>query len=162
MSDQPLTTGNELIALLGQGASLTKADIQQAGEQFAEGVLNAGMVSPLEAMIRLRALRDAIDTAVKAIEPAAMTEAERDPKETLLGVSWQVRNGRASYDYSHDAVWAEMKASETAVANQRKAREAFLKSLDREMVDPETGEIVAPAQVKGVSASVLALLYPKS
>ena len=39
----------------------------------------------------------------------------------------------------------EMKTSETAVADQRKAREKFLQSLDKEMVDPDTGEIISPA-----------------
>lgn len=140
---------------------LTKLHIAEAGAQLAATLLDAGEMTPLSAYIKLRALRDALDEALTAVQPAAFDQAERDPHETLHGVAWQVRNGRTTYDYSHDAAWAELQAGEKAVAERRKAREQFLRSLDREMVDPETGEFVSPAAVKSVGSAVLALTFPK-
>lgn len=142
---------------------LTKAEIAASGQQLAEHVLDAGEQSPLAALIQLRALRDAIDHAIKGLEVAAMDEAAQYGRNDAnwRGVGFTVRNGRTVYDYSHDPAWAEMKAQETAVAEQRKAREKFLQALPGEMVDPDTGEFIAPATIKNVTSSVLALTFPK-
>jgi uncharacterized protein involved in exopolysaccharide biosynthesis len=142
---------------------LTKAAIQQAGEMYATQLLDAGDESPLKALIKLRALHDAVGAAIKELQDAATEEAERYGRDdsVLYGVKFQVRGGSTRYDYSHDPVWAEIKASETAVADQRKAREAFLKTLQKDMVDPDTGEFISPAKVSSVGNGALALTFPK-
>jgi hypothetical protein len=142
---------------------LTKAAIQEAGRSFALDLLDAGEKSPLDALLQLRALRDAIDVAVDEIQDAAMDEAQAYGRDDSVrfGVRFQVRGGSTRYTYDHDSVWAEMKASETAVADQRKAREKFLQALSQEMVDPITGEFVSPAVVTGVGTPTLALTFPK-
>lgn len=140
---------------------LTKAGIADAGARMAQIVDENGDVNPLSAYIRLRALRDAIDVALDGLKGTALDAAERDPQESLHGVSWQIRVGATKYDYGNDPVWAELQASEKATAGQRRKREAFLKSLPNDMVDPETGEFVSPAAVVDVGAATLALIFPK-
>lgn len=142
---------------------LTKTAIRNAGLSYARELLEEGEKSPLDAFLQLRALRDAIDEAVKEIQDAAMDEAQAygQADSIRFGVKFQARYGSPRYDYSHDAVWAEMKASETAVAEQRKTREKFLQALPQEMIDPDTGEFISPAVVAGVGAPTLALTFPK-
>ena len=60
-----------------------------------------------------------------------------------------------------DTAWADAKSRETAVANERKAREKFLRTLTDELVNPETGEYVEPARVTGIGKPSLALTFPK-
>ncbi|MBK7914670.1 MAG: hypothetical protein IPJ94_00100 [Chloroflexi bacterium] len=54
-----------------------------------------------------------------------------------------------------------MKASEAAVAEQRKAREKFLQMLPGDMVDPATGEFVSPAVQLTMGNRTIALTFPK-
>ncbi|MCP4424441.1 MAG: hypothetical protein GY803_08125 [Chloroflexi bacterium] len=145
-----------------QNIPLTKHAIVAAGTDFANQFLDAGEANPLDTVIKLRALRDAISHAIKTMESEAMDEAERyGDDRSRFGVRFQVRSGATKYGYDHDSVWAEMRAQETAVANQRKAREKFLRTLDKEMVDPETGEFIAPARMKSLGNTTLALTFPK-
>ena len=142
---------------------LTKTAVRRAGIDFASQLLDAGEQSPLDAYMKLRALKDAIDVALDTLADGAMGEAQAygQADSIRFGVKFQVRGGSTRYDYGHDAVWAEMKASEAAIAEQRKARELFLRSLPGEMVDPETGEFVSPAVVTDVGAPTLALTFPR-
>lgn len=153
------STGTRLVTM--SDVPMTKRGIQMAADNFANAIMDDGRDTPLSAYMKLRALADIIEQAARAIQPYALEQAERDPGETLHGVGWQVRNGRTTYDYSHDAAWGQLQASERSVAEMRKAREAFLRGLGREMVDPATGEYVSPAEVKSVGAPVLALTFPK-
>lgn len=148
--------------LIPRDIPLTKTAIAATGQQYAQQLLDAGDQSPLAALIQLRALRDAIDHAIKGLEDEAMDEADQSGSAaSWRGVKATVRSGRTLYDYSHDPVWAEMKASETAVAEQRKQREKMLQALTGEMVDPDTGEFITPATIKNMTRSVLALTFPK-
>lgn len=142
---------------------LTKAAIEAAGTRYAEALLDEGKQEVLPAYMRLRALRDAIDQALKTLESGAMDEAEMYPKgdRQRLGVKFQVRDGRQLWDFSHDTTWQMHKEQERLEAEARKKRETFLKALDQEVVDPTTGEFVTPAVVKGYAKSALALTFPK-
>lgn len=150
---------NDLVKL--QDGPLTKAAIQQAGQGYAEALLEEWALPPLSAYVRLRALRDALDAALAEVEGAAMDAADLNPGETVHGVKVVMRNGASRWDYSHDAAWGEMKASEAAVAEQRKAREKFLQMLPDDMVDPATGEFVSPAVQLTMGNRTIALTFPK-
>lgn len=140
---------------------LTKQAIAIVGEQIGNTILDAGQVTPLSAYVKLRGLRDAIDAAMRQISPDALDEAEANPGNTMHSVKYQVRDGRITYGYNHDQIWTGLKAGEKAMADQRKGREAFLRNMDREMVDPASGEFIESAKVKKVGDSVLALTFPK-
>lgn len=151
---------NDMIKL---GALMTKREIARAGTDYANKILDLGETNPLDAVIQLRALRDAVDRALDLLQDAAIDEAEmygRDDSERF-GVKFQVRNARTYYEFDHDTKWAEIKAAEQELAEQRKKREKFLCSLEDAVVDPETGEFVEPARIKSVAKTSLALTYPK-
>lgn len=113
-------------------------------QTFVSEVLNfvlEGNVNPIE-----------IETYFKAIETVAgairknpkfkeclMDEVDKHPgREFRYGNAIIVSASRTTYDYSDDEEWKKLDA-------KRKKREAFLKNLDREMADPETGELIRPA-----------------
>ena len=95
-----------------QNIPLTKTTIAQVGDELATTLLDDGLVSPLEALIKLRAMRDVVDRMLGIITDYALEDATRmlDDDKTLLGVGVQLRNGRTIYAYDHDPVWAYMKA----------------------------------------------------
>lgn len=57
------------------GIPLTKSKIEATGASFANQILDAGETSPLDAMIKLRALRDVINKAILTLESDEMDEA---------------------------------------------------------------------------------------
>lgn len=146
--------------------TMTKSAIAQRGAELADAILDDGDTDPLSALVKLRAIQDVVAAAIDGVKDAAMTQAEQWDEGpgrgvSVLGVSVRLTNGASRWDYSHDAVWGEMKASETAVADQRKAREKFLQALPQEMVDPDTGEIVSPAVQLSLGNRTIALTFPK-
>jgi len=143
---------------------MTKSAIQTAGARYAQELLDMGEHDPLAAYIQLRALKDAVDTAVKALEPDAMNRAEEYSRDARveMGVRFQVRSGRELWDYSHDQKWQEFRTKEQEWAKQRKEWESVLRGLSGdELVNPATGEYVTPANLKGYAKSSLALTFPK-
>lgn len=157
---------NDKASLIPLPQTMTKAAIAARGAELAEAILDGGDVTPLEALVKLRAIQDVVAAAIDGVKDAAMTQAEQWDEGpgrgvSVLGVGIRLSNGAARWDYSHDPVWGEMKASETAVADQRKAREKFLQSLDKEMVDPDTGEIISPAVQLSLGNRTIALTFPK-
>lgn len=143
--------------------ALTKASIQEAGKRYAQILLDDGESDILTAYIRLRALKAAVDSALTEIVSQAMDEADRYSRDDrmLLGVKFRNQGGWEQYDFSHDSAWQECKKTEVTAAEARKKREAFLKALREEMIDPKTGEIVSPAVVTGYTSSTLALTFPE-
>lgn len=142
--------------------AINAADIEQAAQLLA-GMVEDGLVSALETYVRFRALHDALAQALERIAPQAVEEAEMDVtrERQRFGVGVQVRPGRVTFDYSGDAVWDGLMAQERALAAQRKVREALLQAMTADLVDPQTGEFVPAARVKGVSRPVLALTFAK-
>ncbi|MBK7914671.1 MAG: hypothetical protein IPJ94_00105 [Chloroflexi bacterium] len=84
---------NDLVKL--QDGPLTKAAIQQAGQGYAEALLEEWALPPLSAYVRLRALRDALDAALAEVEGAAMDAADLNPGETVHGVRSSCATARA-------------------------------------------------------------------
>jgi hypothetical protein len=104
---------------------------------------------PLEAYIRLKAMRDTIDLAMDKIKGQAKEEAMKYQGENdKCGAKFKYQEGARTFDYSSDVVWQKLK-------DQIKEREDFLKGLKKEMADTETGEIVQPPIVKYKSDSIL-------
>lgn len=145
---------------------MTKAGIAARGAALADSIMEDGMNQPIEALVKLRAIKEAVDAAIKELEPAAMDQADQwndgpGRGANVMGVRIDVRNGAAKWDYSHDQAWQEAKAKEAEAAAARKKREEFLKALEGEMVDPQTGEFVTPAVQTSLGSRSLALTFPK-
>ena len=143
--------------------SLTKAAIAKAGEDFALAILDDGNVDILTAYMRLRATKMAIEAALDTMLIDASDEAELYPPadRERLGVRFKTGGGYELWDYSHDGEWKAIKAKEKELAALRKKREGFLKGMESRMVNPNTGEFIEPAAVKGFAKRSLALTFPK-
>ena len=109
---------------------------------------------------QLHFMRKAVDKAINELKNDALNEAQQDMR-IAPGVTFQVRNGSEQWDYSHDQTWNDLKAKEKGIKAQIKAREEFLRALKEELVDPETGEYVSPAQLTGYGKQTLALTYER-
>lgn len=151
---------NDIDIDLGPVTDLTKSGLTNKGAQYALDILDAGDVSPMDFLIRLRAVQIALEEAIAVATEAAIPQAEQDSGETLHGVKFEYRRGSARYDFSGDTAWNELKAHETEAANGRKAREKMLKNLTDRVIDPETGEYIDPPVVT-YGASTVALTFPK-
>lgn len=143
--------------LVIRDAPLTKTAVAQLGARIADAITEEH--SALDAFVRLRAMRDALDAALGEIESDAMNEATSG--ETLHGVKVQVRNGAARWDYAHDSQWQAIKNQEAALAEARKLREQFLQRLPADLVDPDTGEYIVPAVQVTMGNRTIALTFPK-
>jgi hypothetical protein len=138
-------------------APLTKTAVAQLGARIADVITEE--YSALDAFVRLRAMRDALDAALGQLERDAMNEATSG--DTLHGVKVQVRNGASRWDYAHDGQWQAIKSQEAALAEARKLREQFLQRLPADLVDPDTGEFVSPAVQTAMGNRTIALTFPK-
>lgn len=138
----------------------TKAGIAQRAADLAE-TLSANE-EPLTALVKLRALRAILDDVLARLESDAITAAEYEGRNTnRLGVTIAVHNGRTLYAYDHDAKWQAAKTAEATAAAERKNRENLLRTLKDEMIDPDTGEIISPAEVRGWTKTAVAVTFPK-
>lgn len=132
---------------------LTKAQQDQVAASIAENLLDNN--NPLEAFIKLKAFEEVFKKVKSQIDEEAMKEADKYGKgqHVLNGVAFQVKNGRAVYDFSDDEEHAKLK-------QDLKDRETFLKSIKSPMVDPETGVLASPAKVKHAKDSI-SITFPK-
>jgi len=142
---------------------LTKSNIAQTGSDYAKQLLNDGNLAPLAEYIRLKAIGESIKAAMSELKTAAIDEAGRYGRDdsTIGGVKFAVRSGRDTYSYTHDAMWNTIKSEEKSLAADRVKREGFLRTMETEMADPLTGEIISPAFVSKYGEEVLAITFPK-
>lgn len=104
----------------------------------------SGDINPIEVELYLKALESVIDNVRKDIDYKYAVNSEADKyseKKFSVGSALVERSSKTTYDYSQDSTWAELK-------KKLSEREAMLKGLPSEMVDPETGEIATPPSKK--------------
>ena len=157
---------DELTMLQLIPVSLTKDGIQATADALAQYILEQGDQPPLMMWVKLRSLKDVIDGAIKGIEADAMAQAElwdegNGRGAIVLGAKVGVTNGAAKYEYSHDGAWSDLDAAIKVLSQKKKDREAFLKSLEQELVDPQTGELISPAIQLSLGNRSISLTIPK-
>lgn len=107
---------------------LSKTNARAAAEQVINRVTE-GEQYALETLAKLTFLSEIIDTAMKAIRPMAVDEAEQYGKQPISvgGVGFQVKEVGVKYDYSHDDEWNELKKQADAAALMLKQCEERLR-----------------------------------
>ena len=107
---------------------LSKTNARAAAEQVINRVSD-GEQYALETLAKLTFLSEIIDTAMKAIRPMAVDEAEQYGKQPISvgGVGFQVKEAGVKYDYSHDDEWQELKKQADAAALMLKQCEERLR-----------------------------------
>ncbi len=122
-----------------------KDGIKAFAKAVVTELMDSGDWNPLEIAVRVNAI-EKIMKAVKAdttFMDACFDEAELQPSKQFVyeGVT-VTKTSSASLDYSGDKTWLKLKEVETKAADERKRREAVLKTLkDRTNVD---GKICYP------------------
>ena len=107
---------------------LSKTNARAAAEQVINRVADGDQYA-LETLAKLTFLSEIIDTAMKAIRPMAVDEAEQYGKQPISvgGVGFQVKEAGVKYDYSHDDEWKELKKQADAAALMLKQCEERLR-----------------------------------
>lgn len=123
----------------------TKAEVESWVASTVESILS-GKRNPLDIAIKLKVMEDIVKSlrANKDVKDFIMDEAQKHGKSFAFdgAVISIVETGR--YDYSLDKQWSEMNNELNLKKEILKIRENTLKNLDKEMADPETGEIYTP------------------
>ena len=125
---------------------ICRSEIQDFIDQSVESILS-GRFNPLEIEIKLKAMEEIIKglRGNQDIKDFAIDEAEKYGKSfDFAGAKFSIAE-IAKYDYSADSGWRELDNEIKLKTEHRKMREKLLRDLDKEVADPETGEMVTPA-----------------
>ena len=131
--------------------SLSKSQIDLFTQRVLEEV-DSGMYNPLTIHLCLKAMEELTKRIKEGIAEQVLLEAEKYGKSfEYMGSKVQLSE-RRTYDYSDDGTWSELEKA-------KKKREELLKYLSAPLADPETGEMIFPAQFK--VTPVISITLPK-
>jgi len=143
----------------------SKKYIQEGANRVIE-IVNEGEICPLKVATALKAMELAIKTIKEGISEAVENEAAKESVNTFErnGHSYNVRNS-SRYDYSdcNDPVMLRLSKREVEISEERKDREAFLKTIKSSMtiVDDETGEMAEVYPPVKLSKTIVAITLAK-
>ena len=131
--------------------NLTRTQIDSFARKALDEI-DSGLYNPLEIHLCLKAMEELVKQLKKGIADQAFSEAEKYGKEFDYRGAKIRLSERRSYNFSKDFIWSE-------ISKQKKQREEMLKHLSDPVADPETGEMIFPAQVK--ITSVISIFLPR-
>ena len=139
--------------------------VELFSNQLEQSLLN-GEIEPLELAIYLKAIEKVAERLKPELQRLSIQEAERYGKGEfqLMGAKVQVRELGTKYDYSNcgDIEFEMIESDLNAVAERKKNRESFLKSITEplQLINEETGEAykVYPPSKKSTTGIVITLL----
>jgi hypothetical protein len=141
--------------------TVNKSNYKAMATQLAE-VVEQGIVSPLDAYTRLKAIEAMVTEARKLIDATAKSELSKyDKQEKVVfnGYELTQRESGVSYDYSNcnDEKWHQLKDTIDNTTSRIKDREAFLKSLKEplETIDDDGVFVTLYPPVKKSSTSII-------
>jgi hypothetical protein len=109
---------------------------KQEAESFASKLTEAvesGMINPLELHVKLNAMKKAIDDVQKNTREFVMREANKYHEKSFEAFTAKIEKSETGvkYDFTkcYDSEWQLAAQQEQEFAEQRKEREAFLKTL---------------------------------
>jgi hypothetical protein len=109
---------------------------------FAEQVVN-GELHPIEFKLYLNKLKDVISECESLIEETILAEADKYKGQTVWGHKVEVTNG-GRYNYDAIPQYQELKSQLKEI--EKKSQMAYkMWTQGAQMLDPETGEIMPPA-----------------
>ena len=136
-------TPASVIRLMPESKKQVEIFIQGATEQ----ILN-GQVNPLEAAVYLKTMEDVLKGIRDNPEIKEMIRFEviEQGGEVNLGNAKIKNVERSNWDYSKDTRWKDIMNQIELLNEHRKNREKMLQILEKEVADPDTGEMVFPAK----------------
>lgn len=123
----------------------TKSQVAMFSDQIRQSLLS-GDVEPLELAVYFKAIEKMMESVKETLTELSLAEAEKYGKGEFefKGAKIVVKELGTKYDYSNcgDRNLEKCNTEISALTEERKGRENFLKSLQYEMtiVDEETGE----------------------
>jgi hypothetical protein len=124
-----------------------KSEIERVANEMVQGIID-GNVQTEKALLTIRAIRMAMESAEDKIKDQVIDELHRRGKEgfDVYGAKVNLKELGVKYDYTNclDPIWNDLDAELKRVSDLKKEREAFLKSITKAMtyVDDSTGEVV--------------------
>jgi len=120
---------------------LTKTECKTFANMAIEEILSCER-NPLQIEIQLKALEETIKLIREneQVKKCLQTEAEKYTEKTFKFQNAEIsKMSRSNYDLStcNDSIYNKLKSD-------IKEREAFLKALNSQVANPETGEIINP------------------
>ncbi|MBP6977469.1 MAG: hypothetical protein PHD61_06440 [Bacteroidales bacterium] len=123
-----------------QQFSLTKTQIDVLARRVLEEI-DGGNHNPLNIFLCLKAMEELVKRLKDGIADQVLAEAEKYGKQfDYLGSRVQLSE-RRTYDFSCDSTWCELDKT-------KKQREEMLRHITQPVADPDTGEMIYPAQFK--------------
>ena len=129
--------------------------------------LDNGYITPLQLAAQLKYFEDIIANVKEEVRQRVVAEQSKYGKErmTFKGAAFDIKEAGIKYDYSHCecTIWNDINQQIEVLTEQRKEREAFLKTLkDRfTYVDESTGEIVTIYPPQKKSTTTYAITWSK-
>lgn len=107
--------------------------------------VRAGAEDALVAFADLRAVKAAAEDALKEVEPAALTEAEKYPGKTFEhgGLKWTRTDGRRAFKFDHLKEWADAKHALADI--EERAKNAALQAEKKLILAGGDGEVLDAA-----------------
>lgn len=152
MNELPITA-NGVLAMMAS----TSTEIDVFSDSVIESV-KSGNKNPIKVLIQLKAMDKASERIQKEIKENYMTEAGKYPGTSFefMGNKIDKQDVSTTYDYTvcQDPEWTRLNLLITEAKEQLKARETFLKTLQKPLteVDEDTGAIskIHPPSKKSV------------
>lgn len=153
MSNQP-----DIRDVVYYGSEVSKASIKEQSINLLKD-LDEGHITPLQLAAQLKFVEDVITNVKEELRQRVVAEQSKYGKERMSyqGASFDIKEAGVKYDYSQcqDEKWNEINILVEGLTEERKEREAFLKTLKSSFtyIDETTGEIVTlnPPQRKSTT-----------
>jgi len=126
---------------------VNKQAVEDIIKSAVEDILS-GRQNPLDVAIKLKAMEDIIKSirANQDVKNFTLYTAEKSGSKSFdfNGARITIAD-QSKFDYSKDKRWNELELQKKIVTDKIKIYEKLLQDLDKEVADPETGELITPA-----------------
>ena len=161
-----MSTKPDIRDIVYYSSDVTKETIKEQSMGLLKD-LDEGHITPLKLAAQLKFMEDIISNVKEELRQRVVAEQTKHGKEAMSyqGASFDIREAGIKYDYSQCqcSIWNDIDSQIQKFTEQRKEREAFLKTLKERFtyIDESTGEIITlyPAQRK--STTTYAITWKK-
>ena len=144
--------------LVYYGSEVSKETIKETSLALLHDI-DEGHMHPLQVAAQFKFMEDIISNVKEELRQRVVAEQTKHGKEVMSyqGASFDIREAGIKYDYSQCqcSIWNDLDSQIQNLIEQRKEREAFLKTLKQSLlyIDESTGEMITlyPAQRKSTT-----------
>lgn len=160
---------SELFLFKSSRIPVTKSEQTNLSEAFVSAVQN-GDINPIDAVVQMKSIAETIGIFLKdnRIREAVLKECAKYGKgenPAFHGAVVQQKETGVSYDFMvcADPVWTDLMAREQEIADQRKEREKYLRTITKPKpeIDESTGEVYTIKPPARSSTTTYAITFKK-